>query len=84
MISQGLVLALVGMGVVFIFLFLLVLIVRGTSLICVPDTAREFKEVEDQRAKAARKRLTAPHDRGRLIAAITTAVAAFRAARKNG
>ena len=73
MILEGLMLALVGMGVVFIFLIILVFVIQISSKILAPYTAAELAQVDvanQARPDEARSQRT--------IAAIVAAIALHR------
>ncbi|MFH1132078.1 MAG: OadG family transporter subunit [Pseudomonadota bacterium] len=71
MIETGAMLAIVGMGIVFVFLSLLVLLVRFSSKVLASNTAAELAEEEAQAFGAG-------DEQGRIIAAISAAIALYR------
>jgi len=79
MISAGFTLAVVGMAVVFVFLVLLVFVIQLSSRLLAAQTAVEFAGIGEEAARAA---APGAADRARVVAAISAAVAAFRATRK--
>ena len=78
MIAAGITLAVVGMGVVFVFLILLVLVISVSSRILATRTAEELAHA----LAAAQKKPSGDERGGRLIAAISAALAAHRSLRQ--
>ena len=82
MLGAGFLLALLGMCVVFLFLIVLVGVVQLSSRMLATQTALELATAEASASTLPVAGTGLPADRRRLVAVISAAIAAHRAARR--